>query len=462
MPELARCRNNRQLQHPCLNNSHSLSNATRLPLSDRLGLAVGGHARLGLIYGRLPCAVAWNVTAAASWMLHWWRKVGYCEDCCGQPCTPALLDTAQGCPRCAALELPTYGSFSAVITIQNTWLAQLFSGTPIMFPLRNAWLGAFDIPSPPSTNCTCKFSRRRNPGQRAGNWAGSNDRVVYSPQDMLPASERWWTRLRERAYIRSTHAPRLATTSCAPDNQSMALLRLGVLRSVMHRALLRPSDELWSSAAALLEGFDPARHLPMLAIHVRRTDKLADFTGAQGLHVVDPKLRRYLSYLLKLGPSPSGLEGIAQLIRHLDHYVSDRPFQSYFLLSDDEVYLEARLSRTFASFFSSPCIRRFVAAPPVLCNTSSIKPGAPPTSSVRVACEAARRRSPLSVLASVVAASEHSSYLVGMGTSAVSQTIAQRIAGRVGISPHMLALWEDFDARATTPGWEAAWRAHAS
>merc|ERR1712216_123717 len=49
----------------------------------------------------------------------------------------------------------------------------------------------------------------------------------------------------------------------------------------------------------------------------------------------------------------------------------------------------------------------------------------------------------LQVLAEVYAAAEWSQYVVGCGSSGVSQLLAQLLGARFGMDPNVLGLWED-------------------
>ena len=176
-------------------------------------------------------------------------------------------------------------------------------------------------------------------------------------------------------------------------------LRTGTLRSMLHNAhlMMHPTQQIEDKADRMFDGYVPAEHLPMLALHVRRTDKAKD-----------ADIKFYYNITSRKQRPVDSLWRFRLLIKELEENTNIE-FKSFFLAADDKRYYEPEIIEAFQSMFKSRTTKPFVGvvakrAGEVDCPTHT--EGRPKCVDDHIA-----------VAASVVAASRHSSYIVGMGGS---------------------------------------------
>jgi hypothetical protein len=212
------------------------------------------------------------------------------------------------------------------------------------------------------------------------------------------------------------------------------LQRLAMFRSLLLRVAFKPNRRLRQGIDTLttkagVKEFAQSRTL--VALHVRRTDKKIDF-GNSGLGGAPPP-----QWSLSLSEGPTSVAAFRPLLDFVRQYT--KASTGFFLLSDDpRVYRPEILNALFRSgnqtspWVGNPFMRSgFLASfdDRKLDEGHESWSGKPELYS--------------QVLAEVYAAAEWSHYVVGCGSSGVSQLVVQLMGARFGIDPNVLGLWED-------------------
>lgn len=204
--------------------------------------------------------------------------------------------------------------------------------------------------------------------------------------------------------------------------------RLSMLRSLLLRVAFRPNDALEQQTGELVAASrlgSLRERGPMVALHVRRTDKKMDFRG-KGVE----------SHLAESGTGHS-VGNFQRLIGWLERTAG--PASSFFLMSDDPRTFQKPVYETLESFFMHSAIPRsqsFTSASELLLLDDA-------------ALDAGHETWPhkeklyRDVLAEAFAVGRYADYIVGCGSAGITQLIAQLIGGRVGVDPNLVGLWED-------------------
>ena len=162
--------------------------------------------------------------------------------------------------------------------------------------------------------------------------------------------------------------------------------------------MMQPVEEIAARAAGLLQGFSPAEHLPMLAVHVRRTDKAKDADISYYYKVTNTRTN-----------ATDTLGRFSELIFELE-LRTGAAFKSFFLAADDARYYTPDVVDKFKSFFKrGSSVRAFLGDT----KPRAAEKDCPTHSAGNHHCVADHE----AVAASVLAAAKHSSYVVGMGGS---------------------------------------------
>jgi len=205
--------------------------------------------------------------------------------------------------------------------------------------------------------------------------------------------------------------------------------RLSMLRSLLLRVAFRPNEALQERTGELVAAARlPSLHErgPMLALHVRRTDKRKDFRG-----------RSVAASLSKVGTGQS-VSSFRSLVGWLEREAGAAA--SFFLMSDDPRTFREEVYEALKGFFADGSIPR--------AQSSFVSAG----SVSRLDGEALdaghetwqhKRELYRDVLAEALAAGRYASHVVGCGSAGITQLIAQLIGGRVGVDPNLVGLWED-------------------
>lgn len=228
--------------------------------------------------------------------------------------------------------------------------------------------------------------------------------------------------------------------------------RLAMLRSLMLHVAFQPNDRLEQAIAQVQHraGLSTLNGPgPRLAVHIRRTDKINDFTKDDQQSGVSKRI--YQNETSQgLVKSLSTVSNI--LLPWIDHATS--PISAVFLMSDDwrmfqpllTNELRKNLKNTSAQVVFDPSSAKFTPRDVTLLNQGHEAWGH-------------RAETSLQVLAESYAAARWADYIVGCGSSGVTQLIAQLMSGVAHMDPNSLGLWEDDRDEVTDLGTQvlAAW-----
>ena len=447
-------------QHPtgatCLrwktNPAADFHKAPPITFTQKLSLASGYDLRYSLSMlrrrggGLLPNVMyTWDPELATASVSRLW-------DALRSGCAAGQAHPLNPSKECIEFVQPQYGMWSGFRDIQDHFIDGLCTGQPVHprahpdedFPV--LW-GTFQLNSTGARSCRgagwCQNARPDRRGKGTGSrhvtedHHGTRDRLVQSDR-FLQACDRLWDTLRQDARLLAwkvsgdTANPRLVQMSAA-EHAMLSLphrhsLRTGAIRSILggHTTMLQPTEDTATRAMTLLreQNFSKAAHLPMLAIHIRRTDKAKD-----------GEVRYYYAVTNRTTPPNATLGRFRAVIGEAERKTGV-VFKSYLLLSDDKRYYVDSVLDVVDTFFSrGRGIKRFL--------------GDYTKRAREVDCDDHDRGNDkcmadhTAIAASVLAASKFATYIAGMGGSGVSQAIAQRIAARNGISPNYLSLWEE-------------------
>ena len=267
---------------------------------------------------------------------------------------------------------------------------------------------------------------------QANSYCGSNTMEIHQafPNAM-------WDQLVAKKHIvyhdPDTHVP-MDRDAINDFKQKNALLYYSVslssLKSIMAKHILIPNKHIQQKADALTQGI--SNDNPVIAVHMRRTDKHTDGGSVRNLEFSDRFVLKAIGMICEqfFPPSatktnencieqlPSGINvlalsddttAIVGLQRHLGHKFNVRTLSniSKLLHSDEE---RQEYSRIGHKFFGGANARTYEYH--------------------------------ASVFVDVVAASR-ADMLIGVGGSGVSQLIAQRIGGENGADGNALSLWQE-------------------
>lgn len=206
--------------------------------------------------------------------------------------------------------------------------------------------------------------------------------------------------------------------------------QLGILRSLMASVAFEPSALVENRVQELEVAVAPPAG-PMLVVHIRRTDKVRD--KSQGIY--SPAKHAKAKWTTSKNPLNS-IVAIKALIKKTE-LLGGTPFRSFFLIADDPEYFRSDVLRALQSAFAEE--PRPLFNPYILSQFSHDQNwkalGAFNISNTT--------EIDIQLMADVVFASRHGSYVVGCGRSGISQLIAQRLGARFLMDPNELALFED-------------------
>jgi len=213
--------------------------------------------------------------------------------------------------------------------------------------------------------------------------------------------------------------------------------RLSVFRSLMLRVTFRPNSLLEKhvqelTASARLGASKDSKFGLMIAVHMRRTDKIKDYRG------------RKVPSMLEESGTKTSVQGLCNKIHWLESTVGS--VSSFFFMSDDPRSFKDGVLEHLTRCFSNPSVVRMQSE---FIRTGSVSTLSMEALSAGHETWGNKSKLYLDALAEVFAASQHASYIVGCGSAGLSQLTAQLIGGRVGLDPNLISLWED-DAIAET------------
>jgi len=193
-------------------------------------------------------------------------------------------------------------------------------------------------------------------------------------------------------------------------------------------AALREAIASVSARTGLAEA---AKHGPLAVVHIRRTDKAIDFLG--GAQRQDER-----------SAFAGGGGGVAPTLAAMGDVLlpwlerATQPLSGLFLMSDDWHSYEPDARRRLAQNLKNSSLS-------IMFDRESRKLEPADDAQLSRGHEAWGNKAAigLQVLAESYAAAEQAAYIVGCGSSGVTQLVAQLIAGRVGMDPNVLGLWED-------------------
>jgi len=203
----------------------------------------------------------------------------------------------------------------------------------------------------------------------------------------------------------------------------VASMKTSMLRSLLVPAALTPLPPAIKMADEIL-GSQPYE-LPMLAIHIRRTDKTDEDPYYAAFHKFLPT-----KYFFKIARQLEEREGVT--------------FKSVFIMTDTPGLVPQikKSGVAKAEMRGDPTIlhNNWFEVQKKLKGAAYMKQfeGGYKHVSAEV-----KRQYQFSFLAEVFAAARHSSYVLGSGSSGVGQIIAQSIAARTGVDPNMFGIWTE-------------------
>merc|ERR1712150_124864 len=214
---------------------------------------------------------------------------------------------------------------------------------------------------------------------------------------------------------------------------ALAAERLAMFRALLLKVAFHPNAALRRAIQDVEERSGLAsvvatEHLAV--VHVRRTDKFRDFVGApwHPEHTVFDKASP------GIGPNVSTISDV--LLPWLESATAK--ISGIFLMSDDRHTFKPDVRAAFG--------QRLRHAPlDVLFDPDSTRLQPHNETLLNMGHEMWGHRAEigLQVLAESYAAARRVRYIVGCGSSGVSQLIAQLLGGRYGLDPNALGLWED-------------------
>lgn len=210
--------------------------------------------------------------------------------------------------------------------------------------------------------------------------------------------------------------------------------RLGMFRALMLRVAFHPNAALRKAIAGIENRTGLAKasqNGPVAVVHVRRTDKVIDFLG--GAQRQDERS----TYAVGSGGVAASLSAMGDvLLPWLDRAI--RPLSGLFLMSDDWHSYEPEATKRLARGLRNTSLK-------IMFNEESRTLEPTDAAQLSLGHEAWGNKAAigLQVLAESFAAAKQADYIVGCGSSGVTQLVAQLIGGRVGMDPNVLGLWED-------------------
>jgi len=219
-----------------------------------------------------------------------------------------------------------------------------------------------------------------------------------------------------------------------PGQRQEAAERLGMLRALLLRVAFRPGAALREAIASIERRTglaEAARTGPLAVVHVRRTDKAIDFLG--GAQRPDERS----AYAAGSGSVASSLTAIGDvLLPWLER--ATQPLSGLFLMSDDWHSYEPEATKRLVRSLRNTSLK-------VMFDEESRRLEPADAAKLSLGHEAWGNKAAigLQVLAESFAAAKQADYIVGCGSSGVTQLVAQLIGGRVGMDPNVLGLWED-------------------
>eukprot|EP00405_Crypthecodinium_cohnii_P035076 CAMPEP_0206530468 /NCGR_PEP_ID=MMETSP0325_2-20121206/3195_1 /ASSEMBLY_ACC=CAM_ASM_000347 /TAXON_ID=2866 /ORGANISM="Crypthecodinium cohnii, Strain Seligo" /LENGTH=507 /DNA_ID=CAMNT_0054026541 /DNA_START=55 /DNA_END=1578 /DNA_ORIENTATION=+ len=203
----------------------------------------------------------------------------------------------------------------------------------------------------------------------------------------------------------------------------LAQSRMSIMRALLFRLIFKP-------VPFILERVDEVRteraHLPspMLIVHIRRTDKVAD-GSALFKQEATSKIKQTLII-------------IKRLIRAAER-LSKQEFGSLFVISDNpSIAIDPEAGEVLSSAGSRSPVVLMSRAGVDKIDTKTLEKGGHEKLSVLD-----RKNMNAALLADILWAVERASYIVGNGRSGVSQIITQLIGARLNMDPNFLGLFED-------------------
>ena len=200
-------------------------------------------------------------------------------------------------------------------------------------------------------------------------------------------------------------------------------MKTSFLRSLLASVALMPLPRAVKMADEILAS--QQYELPMLAIHIRRTDKTDEDPYYAAYHEFLPT-----KYFFKIARQLEERTGIT--------------FKSVFIMTDTPGLVPEIKKSGLAK-------KEMKGNPTILHNNwfeeqKKVKGAAwmhQFTRGYKAVSKDVKRQYQFSFLAEVFAAARHSLYVLGSGSSGVGQIIAQNIAARTGVDPNEFGIWTE-------------------
>lgn len=207
---------------------------------------------------------------------------------------------------------------------------------------------------------------------------------------------------------------------------------LEVFRSLLLRSTFVPTQEIETRIRHMEEHFSPRDHQPMIAVHVRRGDKVWNDNVEYG-SMAHEDMRTHTPI--------QTLKHVHALVRAVER-LSGMRFRSIFLLSDEpsvygddaKSFLASALQEQNVMVYSDDeFVRKHFAA-----DNTEVQ-----TKGHEALDNRLHQELDMQIVATMYFLARHASYLVGYGKSGVSQIIAQLLGSTHRMSPSVLSLFED-------------------
>ena len=411
------------------------SGSNRFQLHDRSVWASGQNARTGVKRFKKVPLVTWSKKAAAI-VKHRWHAVQH-----RPTCERVIWMTPWYWGKTS--QLRDWLDFAIVsVFTNNRTIIESYGGQYSSWCKDGNWMTCY---FEPFHGTQCDGVPRQGPqvedirqfgGDR--NFIQANDYCASNTMEIHEAfPNAMWDKLVAKKHIvyhdPDTNAP-MDRDAINDLKQKNALLYYSVslssLKSIIAKHILIPKKHIQQKADALTQGISNGK--PVIAVHMRRTDKKTDHGSTMSLEFSDRFVFKAIGMICKqffppnatkthencIEQLPSGINvlalsddatAIVDLKRHLGHKFNVRTLSniSKLLHSDEE---RQEYNRRGHKFFTGTSERTFEYS--------------------------------ASVFVDIVAASR-ADMLIGMGGSGVSQLIAQRIGGRERADGNALSLWEE-------------------
>lgn len=341
---------------------------------------------------------------------------------------------------------PPWGLFSAVRDLSNFYLNGLFSNLPVVYddfgPEKRNLKNYFqDVDCRPTSKIMFKPVISPTFEGLCYHWMAANH------MSKLKWTEKIWRLV--APYVSVVSASNNGSSAIPVDQVEMDPFLMTSLRVSMFRSIMlgperfKPVKKIQDRSSDLLKDYVESKHSPQLTIHIRRTDKTEEFKRS----TTDfSKKTMTDNYFFDHNQS---IHHFGKLVEILENSTNIH-FKSYFFLSDSPdmynrldalesyFYLNKQSTDSKVERFMSSYIHDEFQGNEEFKTNGHLKVNHMGLNQDVVAC--------------YFAASEHSSYIIGMGSSAVSQAISQRIGARLGVTPDAIAVWEEdfIDFRNTT------------